>query len=590
MLHKFSFLILFFCVSNPLFSQNSVLDSLENELKTHTNEDTLRVKLLINTANNCQHESPEKALKYIQEAKEISKRTNWLKGMSASFRQEGIVYYYQADTEKAMDLWQKALKVAEPLKDNIFNASIYNNLAGIFADMKQNDRALEEYNKLLVAAREANHKPYLINALSNIGVVYNDTDRPEKALPYLKEALEIAEKEDNDYFVAVIKNNLGLVFLKQEKYKEAKKQFEAAASMATSLKNKYVEASARNSLGKINLQLKDFTKAEFESKEALSLANEIDAVEWQAESWQVLSKVYMQNEDYKKAIEAYQNYIQFRDSVFTEEKKAEIVRKDMQFQIEKKEALAKSEIKRQKLLKNAAMAGGGMLLLTAVITGVFYKKRRDDATKMEQAKLKSKMAETELKALRAQMNPHFIFNSLNSINDFIAKNNTKEANDYLIKFSKLTRAILENSDKKWITVGEEIELSQLYMQLESYRLKEKFNYGFTIDKQIDTENTMIPPLILQPFIENSIWHGIAPLKTKGNIEISIQKKEDMLICTVDDNGVGRKRGKAPEMPKTSKGTAITKSRLEILGTGSLDFIDKPKGLTVKLSLPLKQQF
>jgi len=595
MLQKLLLFLLFFVIINTVFSQNKVLDSLENELEIHSKKDTLRAKILINTANNCQHESPEKALKYIKEAKEISKETGWLKGLAAAIRQEGIVYYYQADTEKAMDIWQEALRVAKPLNNKVFNASIYNNLAGIFADMKQNERAIEEYKKLLIAAREANNKPYLINALSNIGVVYNEMNESEKALPYLKEALKIAEEEKNDYFVAAIKTNLGLVYQKQKKYADAKKQFEDAASMAISLKNKYIEASARNSIGKINLQLNNFEEAEIESKKALILANEIDAVEWQADSWQVLSKVYTQKEDYKEAFVAYQKHIQFRDSVFSEEKKAEITRKDMQFQLEKKEALSNAEIKRQKIIRNSAIAGGGILLLTAILSGIFYKKRRDDAEKIRTTQFESKVTDTELRALRAQMNPHFIFNSLNSINDFIAKNNTKEANDYLVKFSKLTRAILENSNKKWISIEEEIQLSELYMQLESYRLKDKFSYDFNIDKDIDVENTLIPPLILQPFIENSIWHGIALLKKKGNITITIKQKENMLICAVDDNGVGRKGSSNKKLSKESMGINITKSRLDILNQlnskkGSINLIDKSKGLTVELKLPLKHQF
>ncbi len=585
------FLILFY--STLTFSQNKVLDSLENKLKTHQHRDTLRVKLLINTANNCQHESPEKALKYIQEAREISENTGWLKGLSASIRQEGIVYYYQANTEKAMDLWQEALKVAEPLDDKVFNASIYNNLGGIFADMKQSERALEEYNKLLIAAKEANHKPYLINALSNIGVVYNEMNNSEKALPYLVEALEIAQEEKSDYFVAAIKTNLGHVYQKKGEYLKAKKQFEDAVSMAVSLKNKYIEASALNSIGKINIALNEFDNAKINSEKALVLANEIDAVEWKSDSWLVLSKVYSEKEDYKQALEAYENHIQFRDSIFSEEKKAEITRKDMQFQLEKKEALSNAEIKRQKIIKNSAMSGGAILLLIAVLGGIFYKKRRDDIEKVRTSQFESKVADTELKALRTQMNPHFIFNSLNSINDFIAKNNIKEANNYLVKFSKLIRAILENSDKKWIPIAEELELTELYIQLESYRLHSKFEYHFEIDDQIDQENTLIPPLILQPFIENSIWHGIAPLTEDGEITISIKQKEKMLICTIDDNGVGRMT--KSKSSKTSMGIEITKNRLEIISQqkkvkGDLKLIDKPKGFKVELSLPLEEQF
>jgi sensor histidine kinase YesM len=183
------------------------------------------------------------------------------------------------------------------------------------------------------------------------------------------------------------------------------------------------------------------------------------------------------------------------DSVLSEEKKVELTRKDMQFKLEKQETIANAEIKRQSFIKNTAIAGGGILFLATIFGYILYKKKRDALEEKKIADFNTKVAETELKALRSQMNPHFIFNSLNSISDYMAKHNIDIANDYLIKFSKLTRSILENSEKKWISLKDDLELTELYIQMESLRLKNKFSYDIKVDKAIVIENTLIPPLI-----------------------------------------------------------------------------------------------
>ncbi|MEL6917892.1 MAG: histidine kinase, partial [Bacteroidota bacterium] len=207
----------------------------------------------------------------------------------------------------------------------------------------------------------------------------------------------------------------------------------------------------------------------------------------------------------------------------------------------------------------------------------------------------SKVAETELKALRSQMNPHFIFNALNSISDYMAKNNVDIANTYLLKFAKLTRSILESSEKKWINLSEDLELMELYIQIEALRLKNKLSYTITVAQEIDAENTLVPPMLLQPFIENSIWHGIAAKEGKGHIAIGIRKEGDMVVCSVDDNGVGRKKTLNVKTDYTSMGVKITESRLDIIGQlkkvkGSIAMFDKKEGLLVELKLPLELRF
>ena len=174
----------------------------------------------------------------------------------------------------------------------------------------------------------------------------------------------------------------------------------------------------------------------------------------------------------------------------------------------------------------------------------------------------------EARALRAQMNPHFIFNCMNSIKQLIQQKEEEKAIIYLTAFSKLMRAILQNSDKKEITLFEEIETCRLYAQLESMRFGNKLSYVFDIDETLDLKSVMVPALIIQPFIENAIWHGIMPKKDDGRLTVKISKKNHTIICIIDDDGIGREmsmRNKfnGSESTHQSKGIHFTQTRLEL---------------------------
>jgi LytS/YehU family sensor histidine kinase len=203
-----------------------------------------------------------------------------------------------------------------------------------------------------------------------------------------------------------------------------------------------------------------------------------------------------------------------------------------------------------------------------------------------------------MKALRAQMNPHFIFNSLNSISDYIAKQDVKTADRYLTKFAKMMRLILENSEHKQISLAEDLKALELYMQLEALRLNDKFSYEIKIDDEIDQDITMIPPLILQPFVENSIWHVISQKEGRGKILIEIKKENEMINCAVEDNGVGRNHLMQYEpngISKKSLGMKITRSRIDILNQpgktrGAVELLDLAKGMRVEIKFPLALNF
>ncbi|MGZ3900912.1 MAG: histidine kinase, partial [Bacteroidia bacterium] len=196
------------------------------------------------------------------------------------------------------------------------------------------------------------------------------------------------------------------------------------------------------------------------------------------------------------------------------------------------------------------------------IRNIKRKQRLDYERKVEMSKI-------ELKALRSQMNPHFIFNSLNSIQHYIFHSKTDEAIKYLSKFARLVRIILNNSNKPTVTVGEDLEALKLYLELEQMRFEDKFDYEVIIDPSVDTDYDIMPPLLTQPYVENAILHGLNPKPGRGKLTISFTSKNNFLICTITDNGIGRE--KAAEIKRTmpvskhkSLGMQITEDRLKIL--------------------------
>lgn len=183
-----------------------------------------------------------------------------------------------------------------------------------------------------------------------------------------------------------------------------------------------------------------------------------------------------------------------------------------------------------------------------------------------------------LKSLRSQMNPHFIFNALNSVNSFIAINDERTANKYLSDFSKLMRSVLENSEEDFIPLQKEIKLLELYTKLEHFRFQDKFEYAIEVNEAIDVEDYQIPPMLLQPYIENAVWHGLRYKSEKGHLNISIQPRfENQITITITDNGIGRTRSKAlkteHQKKQNSKGMNNIKKRVVILNEMYKDKVD-----------------
>ena len=212
------------------------------------------------------------------------------------------------------------------------------------------------------------------------------------------------------------------------------------------------------------------------------------------------------------------------------------------------------------------------LFLTVFLLSISYliiRNRIKNIRKKEQEKNRheKELMELESKALRAQMNPHFIFNCLNSIKSLIQDEQKDKSVTYLTTFSKLIRTLFNNADKKEITLYDEIETCKLYLQLEAMRFDAKFSYSITVDENLDMKSVLIPALVIQPFIENAIWHGIVPKDTPGHVSLHVFREGDKIQIVIEDDGIGReasmKHKSASGLTHQSKGVYMTQSRLNL---------------------------
>jgi hypothetical protein len=242
------------------------------------------------------------------------------------------------------------------------------------------------------------------------------------------------------------------------------------------------------------------------------------------------------------------------------------------------------------------------VLGTLVLIYLLYRKRIATIRQQEEEKtfVNKKMAELELKALRSQMNPHFMFNSLNSIKNYILQAEPKLAAEYLSNFAHLIRMILQNSREKTISLKEELETLMLYIELEQLRFEDSFEFSSVVDEGLNLEQIRIPPMLLQPYVENAIWHGLMHKKSPGHLILQFAKEPQYVACIVEDDGVGREA--AQELKSLSAvryksmGMGITRDRIEIMNkmdalgittdvTDKHDADGKPSGTRVVIRIP-----
>ncbi|MFK7832480.1 MAG: tetratricopeptide repeat protein [Winogradskyella sp.] len=538
--------------------------------------------------------------------------------MSVVLNSIGINEMYLSLYPEAIENFLKASTLNELTNKTETNrhAAILTNIGILYVRLEKYDRALNYYNKSLEISKKLNAEYEIANLYTNIGNLYDGIDQPQKAIDYYQQSFDIMKRINDDFGIASALANTGIAYISLKNYDKALSYLTRTIPLFKALNNTNSLAITYESIGTAHFENAAesttkkslLTKAKLNFEKALMYATEINSIVRKASAFEKLAQVNYQLNDFKSAYLHKNEAEKLKDSVMSSEKKEEIAKLEAKYEYEKKEvalnaihdkeqALKEVELTQHKLMIKSSIIGVSVLAIAAIISFILYRRKQEAKVKAKEAEFNLKVSDTELKALRAQMNPHFIFNSLNSINSYIAKNDTENATNYLTKFSKLMRETLEKSAQKEITLNEDIHILKTYMDIENKRSNNSFKYKIMVDDAIDPENALIPPMILQPFVENSIIHGLRDFKQDGIIHINYKKEKEMMVCSIEDNGVGRAKSSLSKTTskKQSLGVSITKSRIEILNKikntkGDVTIIDKPNGTRIEVKLPLTLAF
>jgi len=356
-------------------------------------------------------------------------------------------------------------------------------------------------------------------------------------------------------------NSLPKVVDDFEAFREVNNANTALFNTAISEEEKFVLANnsvaqyhARNLPSEIvlreQIRLADLALARDKTTEAATALSSPDLTavdaKTKAEFHKLQSSISFRQNNFSAAAEAYDQYVAANEEVLEQQskalaKQAAVLREQGEVDLVMKDYLLQAS--EQNLLKNQvrnqwkfiALLGA---LLAAVAIGLWSVRKQSIGRQRANQLLK-------LKSLRTQMNPHFIFNALTSINNFIAKQDDRSANKYLSDFSRLMRMVLQNSEKEFVSLEEEVELLTLYLKLEHARFGDQFDYAIDLNDDLELADVQIPPMLLQPFVENAIWHGLRYKATKGQLSISIKPSSgNSYIVRIEDNGIGRARSQA----------------------------------------------
>jgi len=523
----------------------------------------------------------------LEYTKNVITQLNLAKSYSKNKNYNAAIATYNLIDTNMLSSWQKIVLNEE--------------LGDVFAAKKEFSKAEAYYNKGLKIANKHLVTPKITDLNSKLGKVTFSQGKVQEASVYFDNSLNLSSKE-NVQRAAVEKGRVADFY-------NSNKQFDQEIALRKKnlkeLEHLDVEVLTENSLyedDSLTTQKSNYKIANAYVQQAkyidaipfleksISEANKKSDLIIEKDATRKLSEVYKTVGDYTKALETYQSYVDLVDRVYLkkEQQIANVskVRRDLLKQqqrvvgLEDERKLSESKLllvakdnelqsqrnKQQSIIIYSLLAGLLLLLLLA-----FYMYRN-----MKQQRVNNNLL--ALKSLRSQMNPHFIFNALNSVNSFIASNDERTANRYLTDFSKLMRSVLENSEQDFISLSKELELLQLYAKLEHFRFQDKFDYNITVDDAITVDDFLIPPMLLQPYIENAVWHGLRYKKEKGLLQISLKNLgKDKLQIVIEDNGIGREKSKefktTHQKNQNSKGMGNIKKRVAILNEMYADKVD-----------------
>jgi tetratricopeptide (TPR) repeat protein len=626
-----------FASVGPCFAQKKKLDSY-SDFKSRSSQTS--ITQLLRDAESTKKDNPTQALSFVQEAL----------GMSLSQGDainEARCYLLIGEINEQINEWTLALenytKAYQLLAVRYASSTEYSRtlrgLGNTYLKLANYDQALNYYNQTLALRLSATEKAERQLDISEVHFQKGDY---AQALAQVEE-IKINQKVGDDVLLGKIQNQKAKIYARTNNvdqantlYKSSQQNIRSAGNAAPAkeeeaLKNTKEEISEvlreqkrydedislRNQSIDFNLESKNLGEASKDKielskslaakgetneaiqqlKEAAVLADSVSNPKEQAAAYLNLATLYEKNGRTGDALKTYQKYSEAvsrteQQTEINQQQKAELIRKQKEIETLSNEVVS-GQREEQTLLQQQQLVIYGLLALIVIIliTSYFIYKNAQASKRANQL--------LALKSLRGQMNPHFIFNALNSVNQFISQNDERSANKYLSEFSKLMRLVLENSQEDFIPLQKEEEIISLYVKLEHYRFRDKFDYTITIDEELNKETIQLPPMLIQPYIENAVWHGLRYKEDKGKLALSFERHNGSMQVIIADDGIGRKKSaqlKTDNQKKhNSTGLKNIEERLQILNTVyktnytvTIEDLAADSGTRVIISIPVSK--
>jgi tetratricopeptide (TPR) repeat protein len=538
----------------------------ENDLNIPYQLYVLEGKFALNQKNIFKaKEAISHALKLIKSDEKADKKlVIWLQNDYAK------ILFQESKYQESLDLYKANQKLAEQAGINEIVLESIHSLAIIYQTLGNLSDSKVQYKLLLEQSIVHQDTAWLIQALFRSGnIAMNSDSNFAVAEAFFKSGMKVCKASHNYYWLGWMMNHLAWNYYLMGQKDDALELYRESIELAK--KNKQIDlvVNALGNIGTIYRDKKSYTRAAKYYQKSIEVAKSsrnLVNLRW---IYMDASDMYKSMGDYKNAYENYVLYTLYNDSINSLKYQRSMDEARMKFDVDqqKKELeVLTLKLSQQQWFTYGAIAFVCLFILVSfLVIRQFRLSAKKRITEMNQ-----QIAEMTQANLRQQMNPHFIFNTLNSIQYYMYQHDKVATNNYLTKFSSLIRKILENSQHTAIPLEDELEALRLYLDLERLRFKDKLTYSIEVDDSIDTLQTKIPTMLIQPYVENAICHGLVNKDAPGYVRILLHQDKGYISCIIEDNGIGRTA--ASEIKKqhgtthNSLGTKITRSRLDVVNS------------------------
>lgn len=513
---------------------------------------------------------PKLSEKSLAMAKELNKSELSVENyilIATSFRNQGKY-------EKAISLYLSAVEIAEKEGLHSLLSYGYSRIGDVHLSQEKPIKARAYYLQALSVAQKHQLSKEESYAISNLGTAEFARQDYAAAISYYLEALSKGGISSRDQYL-VLFPNIANCYSELGEYEKAEKFYYKSLNAIDSLYSGFPKGKSGvlSFLGILERRRKNYSKSLSYHKQGLKIQKENGFLRDLYWNYHRMSVLYESMGVYDSSLYYYKEHVSLSDSLLGQETQEKIARLEAEFELSKKEnaiailtqedALNKEKLSRKNTLM---VSGAGLFVLLSLLAYLLFRAKK-------QSYIKNQLLQ-ERRLLRVQMNPHFIFNVLMSAQAYIYQNKQEEAVEYISDFSSIMRTILENTKKEQITLDQELAFLNSYLRLQRGRFNESFDYSIDVSEAIDMYHCKIPPMLVQPFIENSIEHGRLDQQENGKISLHFEKEGDDLVIKVEDNGVGiSSTNSTSNLDKEHRSMAIsiTKQRLELLNKHNYTF-------------------